>query len=59
MKSPNKPSLIEDDSSMGMASLFTPNVNKYEDNGYSEIEDAEWFETEIDRWIYLKGGNNE
>ena len=53
MKSINKPTLIKDNQGMGMTGLFTPSIDKYEDNGYAEIEDTEWFETEIDRYIYL------
>ena len=53
MKSINKPTLIKDNQGMGMTGLFTPIINKYKDNGYAEIDNAEWFETEIDRYIYL------
>tara|TARA_Y100000401_G_C8231505_1_gene178335 strand:+ start:4 stop:261 length:258 start_codon:yes stop_codon:yes gene_type:complete len=59
MKSTNKPTLIEvdhNDENVGI-SLNFPKFN-YVDNGYAEIEDIEWFETEIDRYSYFNKLSN-
>ena len=54
MKSTNKPTLIEvdhNDENAGI-NLNWPKFN-YEDNGYAEIEDVEWFEFEDDRYTHF------
>jgi hypothetical protein len=59
MKSTNKPTLIEvdhNDENVGI-SLNFPKFN-YEDTGDAEIEDIEWFETEIDRYSYFNKLSN-